>query len=264
MRNFSMKKFGTPMRAGPGVASETVGLSSVGEPSVLRVGLDSSTCFVGAPWPASRARRERLGVRVERARVGLRGLLVALGLCRPCLRSRPCSRARARGSRRRPGCCRTAARSGVGVGGLVGRGGRRSGVGRRRRDRAEVDDRLHGRGQAGDLDRLDRRAGRDVDGERQRLAGDERDGHAVQLGGSGHDEEAEHRGGGERDDQLPSSHLGDASPLSRSIGALLGPVRRFSFSPKASPHRIGWTIPAAIQERLNAACLAPFQQIFQE
>ena len=45
MRNFSMKKFGTPMRAGPGSASETVGLSSVGVPSVLRVGLDSSTCF---------------------------------------------------------------------------------------------------------------------------------------------------------------------------------------------------------------------------
>src|SRR5215218_7233027 len=43
MRNFSMKKFGTPMRAGPGVASDTVGLSSVGEPSTLRVGLDSST-----------------------------------------------------------------------------------------------------------------------------------------------------------------------------------------------------------------------------
>ena len=45
MRNFSMKKFGTPMRAGPGVASETVGLSSVGDPSVLRVGFASSTFF---------------------------------------------------------------------------------------------------------------------------------------------------------------------------------------------------------------------------
>ena len=46
MRNFSMKKFGTPIRAAPGVASETVGLSSVGEPSALRVGLERSTRFL--------------------------------------------------------------------------------------------------------------------------------------------------------------------------------------------------------------------------
>jgi hypothetical protein len=46
MRNFSMKKFGTPMRAGPGVASESVGFSSVGEPSVLRAGFLRSTRFL--------------------------------------------------------------------------------------------------------------------------------------------------------------------------------------------------------------------------
>ena len=45
MRNFSMKKFGTPGRAGPGVATDTVGFSSVGDPSVLRVGLSWSTCL---------------------------------------------------------------------------------------------------------------------------------------------------------------------------------------------------------------------------
>ena len=46
MRNFSMKKLGTPMRAAPGSASETVGFSSVGEPSVWRVGLSRSTRFL--------------------------------------------------------------------------------------------------------------------------------------------------------------------------------------------------------------------------
>ena len=33
MRNLSMKKFGTPIGAGPGSASESVGLPSVGWPS---------------------------------------------------------------------------------------------------------------------------------------------------------------------------------------------------------------------------------------
>src|SRR4051812_15645565 len=42
MRNFSMKKLGTPMRAGPGCASEIVGFWSVGEPSRLRVGVAES------------------------------------------------------------------------------------------------------------------------------------------------------------------------------------------------------------------------------
>jgi hypothetical protein len=36
MRNLSMKKFGTPIGAAPGIASEKVGLSSVGEPSGAR------------------------------------------------------------------------------------------------------------------------------------------------------------------------------------------------------------------------------------
>src|SRR5215217_1251277 len=53
MRNFSMKKFGTPMRAAPGVAIETVGLSSVGEPSVLRVGFERSTCLRPPPTASS-------------------------------------------------------------------------------------------------------------------------------------------------------------------------------------------------------------------
>ena len=36
MRNFSMKKFGTPIAAGPGWASEKLGLSTVGAPSGVR------------------------------------------------------------------------------------------------------------------------------------------------------------------------------------------------------------------------------------
>jgi hypothetical protein len=36
MRNFSMKKFGTPIAAGPGWASENDGLSTVGAPSGAR------------------------------------------------------------------------------------------------------------------------------------------------------------------------------------------------------------------------------------
>src|SRR5690242_8279116 len=38
MRNFSMKKFGTPGSAGPGVATERVGSLGVGVPSGLRTG----------------------------------------------------------------------------------------------------------------------------------------------------------------------------------------------------------------------------------
>ena len=37
MRNFSMKKFGTPIGAGPGRAREKVGLSGVGAPPGVEV-----------------------------------------------------------------------------------------------------------------------------------------------------------------------------------------------------------------------------------
>jgi len=39
-----MKKFGTPTGAGPGSASEKVGLASVGVPSGLRSGSDGVSC----------------------------------------------------------------------------------------------------------------------------------------------------------------------------------------------------------------------------
>src|SRR2546423_2521064 len=40
MRNFSMKKFGTPIPAAPGWAREKVGLARAGEPSGLTLGTD--------------------------------------------------------------------------------------------------------------------------------------------------------------------------------------------------------------------------------
>ncbi len=36
MRNFSMKKFGTPIGAGPGIATDSVGLVVVGTPCAVR------------------------------------------------------------------------------------------------------------------------------------------------------------------------------------------------------------------------------------
>ena len=208
------------MRAAPGVASETVGLSSVGEPSVLRVGLERSTRFLARFFVCSSAPVSDS----------------AFGSSAPSPRSRlppppsPLAWFGAVGLGRRGVAGSVVA--GLLAGGLVlrgrgrGRNGRDGGRlrhGRRGRDRAEVGDRLHGSRQAGDLERLDRGAGRNVDGHREGLARHEGDRDAMELGGCGHDEQAEHGGGGERDDQLPSSHLGDASPLSRSIGAFLAP-----------------------------------------
>ena len=86
-----------------------------------------------------------------------------------------------RGGRRAGVASRRASGPGVGRCGVLGGGGvgrrgrrRRSGRGRRRvgrrrrrRDRAEVGDRVDGRRQARDRDRLDRRAGRDVDRQRE-------------------------------------------------------------------------------------------------
>src|SRR5689334_14488440 len=52
MRNLSMKKFGTPIGAGPGVESEKVGFDGAGEPSafvVAGVGAAGSVC-AGSVW----------------------------------------------------------------------------------------------------------------------------------------------------------------------------------------------------------------------
>src|SRR5215213_3297541 len=81
MRNLSMKKFGTPIGAAPGVASEKVGLLSVGAPSTARprcfflvlaaclrtVPSTSPTRSLGSMLPA---RKEPLRLRGSRARVG--------------------------------------------------------------------------------------------------------------------------------------------------------------------------------------------------
>ena len=262
MRNFSMKKFGTPMRrrAGRRERDRRVVERRRAVGVARRVGLVD--LLVVLPRPAPRARRERLGVRVERSAAGL-GRRRLRAACRPCPRARagPARRRRAR---------RVAAGAGAGVRSgsasasvgrrrrAVGRGGG-VGVGVATGPRSAID--CTGAGRPGISIDSTERAGRHVDGQRERLARDQRDGDAVQLGGGGHDEHAEHGGGGERDDQLPSSHWVMRVPLSRSIGALHRPVRRF-LRPEgvAAPY---WSnIAVAIQERLNAGRIAPFLASF--
>src|SRR3954447_80649 len=46
MRNLSMKKFGTPMRAGPGCASVKPGLAGAGLPSAWVTGAGATTAVV--------------------------------------------------------------------------------------------------------------------------------------------------------------------------------------------------------------------------
>ncbi len=56
MRNLSMKKFGTPIGAAPGSASDVVGLASVGTPSALRsADALSSLSFLTLPRRSSAA-----------------------------------------------------------------------------------------------------------------------------------------------------------------------------------------------------------------
>ena len=214
MRNLSMKKFGTPMRAGPGVDSEKVGLAGVGEPSG----------FVARSAASLTLSRARPHARAQVAVGPVDGALVA-GVDRRAAWSCRCRRPRCR---RRPPppplspppCCvagradrasgtSTSGRStsGTSTGGTVG-----SGVGRL--DRAEVDDLLDRRGQTGDLHLLDRRAGRDVDRQREGLARHERHLHAVQRGGCGRDENHRVQGGsGGRDrQQLTARHPRAGSP----------------------------------------------------
>ena len=273
MRNFSMKKFGTPMRAGPGVASESVGLSSVGEPSVWRVGLLRSTCFLAFFFVSLELAGQRLGVRVERgAVVAEAGLLAALAaddlvrVGRQRARRRRAAVAAAARCRRCVAALVRRRRAGAGVSRDVRDGGRRR---RRlgRRDRAEVGDRLDGRRQAGDLDRLDGRAGRHVDGRGDRLAGDERDGDAVQLGGSGHDEEHAEQGGGcERDAKLPSSHwvVRVPSPAVSARCCPRAPVPSGPSSPVGVVAPYWSNMPVAIQERIKRRALAPFGHLFDD
>src|SRR3954447_25752000 len=52
MRKWSMKKFGTPICAGPGVASENVGLAGVGAPSGRLGGAGAGLWGAGSTRPA--------------------------------------------------------------------------------------------------------------------------------------------------------------------------------------------------------------------
>ena len=67
MRNFSMKKFGTPGSAGPGVATERVGSLGVGVPSGLRAG-GAAGVAVAAGRRSSPERTWALPRRFPRAR----------------------------------------------------------------------------------------------------------------------------------------------------------------------------------------------------
>ena len=224
MRNLSMKKFGTPIGAAPGIASEKVGLSSVGAPSAARPGVRRARLLL-ARCPALELRRQLLGVEVAGAellvaarRVGRRRLAAAASgpVC-----GAGCRRAglvvAVAGVASAWGCRRRWARRGRSGPGGVRRGRRRRG------DRAVVDDLRDRAGDAGDRDLRDGRAGRHVDGARDALARDEDDRDGVQLGLAG----ARRRRGRtvaaiSRDDPLPSVHLEYASPR-----ALLRVTERF-------------------------------------
>src|SRR3954451_18597001 len=72
MRNLSMKKFGTPIRAGPGMASEKVGFEGAGEPSGLLsfgAGTTVGGSVVGGAVEQSRPEVEVEGLPLLQARV---------------------------------------------------------------------------------------------------------------------------------------------------------------------------------------------------
>src|SRR3954454_23069611 len=70
IRNLSMKKFGTPIGAGPGRASEKVGLAGVGTPSVASAGalalalrtVPEESCSTVLPAPSTSGRALRLAL----------------------------------------------------------------------------------------------------------------------------------------------------------------------------------------------------------
>ena len=172
-----MKKFGTPILAAPGSASEYVGSFCGGRlrPASSGTGVGvaaSATLPVSDSVLASPAALLAASSTFSSAcLVGLSAFVLGL--------------AGAAGLR----CCRASAWRWawrVAVGGRRRLDGDRRRRGRRRRrralGRAEVDDRGDRRGQARDLDLIDRRAGRDVDRDRQLLAGHQRHAHVVHLG----------------------------------------------------------------------------------
>jgi hypothetical protein len=65
MRNLSMKKFGTPTRAGPGVASEKVGFEGAGEPSGLESFGAGTTVGASVGFGFGAAEQSRPEVEVE-------------------------------------------------------------------------------------------------------------------------------------------------------------------------------------------------------
>ena len=191
------------MRAAPGSASETVGFSSVGEPSVFRVGFSTSgvgvstssldldlTFGVGSSLPSPTCPLSSAPPTMV-PDFGVSALLPPPPLDpRPrCRRCRDClawAWARASGSApawRSP----RAWASGVATG-----------------PRSTICS--TGASSGGSWISLDGLAGRDVHGELDGLAGGQRDREPVQLRGGRHDHGRVQRGSGECDEQRPASH----------------------------------------------------------
>ena len=227
-----MKKFGTPILAAPGSASVYDGS--------LRAGVALVSAPASSPASASASAagsfgglldlaRQRLGVRRRRRSPGWRS---SVGSSTFVLVLSTLSVPSASSCRRRP-CWFSGVAVAVGV--ARRRGGDRGRLRRRRRGRglrrAEVDDRGDGRGQARDLDLVDRRAGRDLDRDRELLAGDERHAHVVHLGvGGGHEHARVERGCGERNGEWTAGRIHEpdapANLADRNLGCSTRRQRR--------------------------------------
>ncbi len=207
-----MKKFGTPILAAPGSASEYVGSFSAGgwagSASSTGAGVAASSTLPVSDSVLTSSPPALLAVFVDLL-LGLLLRLLRLGL--------------------------RLARSGLRARGLRGGGGRR-GLGRRRLDgdrrrhrrrgrrrrlgRAEVHDRGDRRGQARDLHLIDRRAGGNLDRDRQLLARDQCHAHVMHLGLRGGHEHARVEGGGGEGDGERATR-GHEPPGEHATGAAL-------------------------------------------
>ena len=191
-----MKKFGTPILAAPGSASEYVGSLSAGGWACSAAGGRGGRRPLRPCPSATRCWRRRRALLAGSSALSS----VFVGVL-PLSGSLPLSSVLPEPPFLPPlsgVAVGEAVAVSVGVGHDRRRGGRRRC--RRRLGRAEVDDRGDGRGQARDLDLIDRRAGRDLDRDRELLARDQRHAHVMHLRVRGrHEHTRVEGGGGERD-----------------------------------------------------------------
>ena len=228
-----MKKFGTPIGAGPGSASEKVGLPSVGlAVGLAQAGVLRAPCR-SRPWPSSPRRpwpswqpRPELEPCASLPVVACWACWPACGSC-VGLACRvgaglplpeddgddgDCCR-RARWARCR--CCRRWGRPGPGRAGVGAASARGAGCGGGVMSWTLAIGARH----AGDLDLVGRRAGRHVDGHRDLRAADERDEQRALLGRGRHRRGAEageeEAGRRQTDEQLALVHAKTRRPWGR-------------------------------------------------